>query len=93
MQTKVIQFDFADSAQCYIHRVGRTARAGAEGKSTNFILPKDEDLAKVIEKTHSIGMGKYFSRGRSFRRNIKAKHKKTTNRSLNPPVLAQEEYS
>lgn len=47
----VIIFDFPTSAVDYIHRAGRTARAGAEGRVTSLILKKDLALARAIERS------------------------------------------
>ena len=38
----VVQVDAPDSADTYIHRVGRTARYQAHGKSLLFLLPSEE---------------------------------------------------
>jgi len=40
--THVINYDLPQDAEDYVHRIGRTARAGAGGKSISFA---DEDLA------------------------------------------------
>ncbi len=40
--THVINYDLPQEAEDYVHRIGRTARAGAGGKSISFA---DEDLA------------------------------------------------
>ncbi|OLY82593.1 ATP-dependent RNA helicase HAS1 [Smittium mucronatum] len=37
----IIQFDPPDDPRDYIHRVGRTARAGSSGKSLLFLLPSE----------------------------------------------------
>lgn len=37
----VIQHDCPDSVQTYIHRVGRTARAGAKGAAVLFLTPRE----------------------------------------------------
>lgn len=37
----VINFDLPQVAEDYIHRIGRTARAGAEGSAVCFITPED----------------------------------------------------
>jgi len=37
----IIQFDPPDDPRDYIHRVGRTARAGGRGKSLLFLLPSE----------------------------------------------------
>lgn len=38
----VINYDLPQCAEDYIHRIGRTARAGAEGSALNFITPADK---------------------------------------------------
>lgn len=45
----VILFDFPASAVDYVHRAGRTARAGAKGRVTSLITKKDEQLARALE--------------------------------------------
>ena len=45
----VILYDFPYSATDYLHRVGRTARAGAGGKATSLIGKKDKKLADQIQ--------------------------------------------
>ena len=37
----VINYDLPQVPEDYIHRIGRTARAGAEGEAGNFISPQD----------------------------------------------------
>lgn len=37
----IIQFDPPDDPREYIHRVGRTARAGSKGKALLFLLPSE----------------------------------------------------
>ncbi len=43
--THVINYDLPQDAEDYVHRIGRTARAGAIGKSISFA---DEDLAYFL---------------------------------------------
>lgn len=45
----VINFDLPKHSEEYIHRVGRTGRAGAKGQAFSFIGPKDWDSYKAIE--------------------------------------------
>ncbi len=46
----VINYDLPFEPENYIHRIGRTGRAGSTGKSTTFATPQDAPLVKEIEK-------------------------------------------
>jgi ATP-dependent RNA helicase RhlB len=45
----VINYDLPQDAEDYVHRIGRTARAGAEGKAISLA---DEDGALYLEEIH-----------------------------------------
>jgi len=51
----VINFDFPMHAEDYVHRIGRTGRAEAEGDAISFVTADDEpnvrDLEKMIRRT------------------------------------------
>ena len=46
----VINFDMPDTADAYIHRIGRTGRAKREGQAFTFMTPDDEGMVKKIER-------------------------------------------
>ncbi len=46
----VINYDVPQSSKDYIHRVGRTARAGRSGKSVTFVTQYDVELIQRVEK-------------------------------------------
>ncbi len=46
----VINFDIPALAEEYIHRIGRTARAGKEGTAISFVSPKEEERMEAIEQ-------------------------------------------
>jgi superfamily II DNA/RNA helicase len=46
----VINFDMAQSGDDYLHRIGRTGRADAEGRAVSFVAANDWNLTKGIER-------------------------------------------
>ncbi|CAK80908.1 unnamed protein product (macronuclear) [Paramecium tetraurelia] len=53
----VINYDFPENIEDYIHRIGRTGRAGKKGEALSFIEPNDldsklkDDLIKVFKQS------------------------------------------
>ena len=47
---KVINFELPNVPESYVHRIGRTARAGREGEAISFCSPDERSLLKDIEK-------------------------------------------
>lgn len=45
----VINYDVPQSPEDYVHRIGRTARAGREGCAISFVLPKDRVKWQAID--------------------------------------------
>ncbi|MBM3197374.1 MAG: DEAD/DEAH box helicase [Chlamydiae bacterium] len=76
--THVINFDLPKQVEDYVHRIGRTGRAGAEGEAHSFASKRDRavvtDIEKIMNKTYDIfsgdknptreKKGKNFSEGR-----------------------------
>ncbi|MET3317946.1 UNVERIFIED_ORG: ATP-dependent RNA helicase DeaD [Peribacillus simplex] len=48
--THVFNYDVPEDAEIYIHRIGRTGRAGENGLAVTFIATKDLQLLSDIEK-------------------------------------------
>ncbi len=48
--THVYNFDLPDVAEAYVHRIGRTARAGANGEAVAFCAPEEVHLLGEIER-------------------------------------------
>jgi ATP-dependent RNA helicase RhlE len=46
----VVNFDVPNVPEDYIHRVGRTARAGATGEAYTFVSPEEESDVRSIER-------------------------------------------
>lgn len=49
----VINFDMPDVPETYVHRIGRTGRAGAEGSAISFCDREEKDMLKEIQKVIS----------------------------------------
>ena len=47
----VINYDIPENVEEYIHRVGRTGRAGAEGSAISFVAEWDLEMFEQIAKT------------------------------------------
>jgi len=92
----VINYDLPEDAENYVHRIGRTARAGHKGHAISFATPEQGQEVRDIEKlTHKplpiskhpqvssaefIRPGQYSSQGREERKNYFRKQKRSTYR-------------
>ena len=47
----VINYDLPQAPEDFVHRIGRTARAGSVGEALSFITPNDSKIWKSIEMT------------------------------------------
>lgn len=47
----VINYDIPHDAEAYTHRIGRTGRAGREGKAILFVAPREMRMLQTIERT------------------------------------------
>ena len=46
----VLNFDVPSHAEDYVHRIGRTGRAGRDGKAITICIPRDEKYFEAVEK-------------------------------------------
>jgi len=46
----VINFDMPDTADAYIHRIGRTGRAQRTGDAFTLVTPDDNDMIRTLER-------------------------------------------
>ncbi|WP_035404366.1 DEAD/DEAH box helicase [Bacillus sp. SJS] len=56
--THVYNFDVPQDPESYVHRIGRTGRAGKTGIAMTFITPREMDMLKSIERTTKRKMDK-----------------------------------
>jgi len=48
--THVYNFDVPQDPESYVHRIGRTGRAGKTGLAITFVTPREMDHLRIIEK-------------------------------------------
>jgi ATP-dependent RNA helicase DeaD len=46
----VVNFDVPYDTESYVHRIGRTGRAGRNGEAILFIAPRERNMLRLIEK-------------------------------------------
>ena len=56
--THVINFSLPQSPESYVHRIGRTGRAGKEGISITFVIPSEARKLGFLEKVNSCKLEK-----------------------------------
>ncbi|PIE59092.1 MAG: ATP-dependent RNA helicase, partial [Desulfobulbus propionicus] len=56
----VINFDIPFETEAYVHRIGRTGRAGRSGDAILFVTPRERPMLKAIERAtgQKISMGR-----------------------------------
>ena len=59
--THVINFDLPTDVDDYVHRIGRTGRAGKKGLATAFFTEKDTGLAKSLAELLTVGYSLQFT--------------------------------
>jgi superfamily II DNA/RNA helicase len=60
--THVINFDAPGDQDAYVHRVGRTGRAGARGAGISFVLA--DQVTEMRRIARDLGLGQEFDHGR-----------------------------
>ncbi len=46
----VVNYDIPYDTEAYVHRIGRTGRAGRQGKAILFVAPREKRMLRAIEK-------------------------------------------
>ena len=55
----VVNFDFPNDMDSYVHRIGRTGRAGKKGTAVSFFVPKKNgrlarELIEIMNRTDQV---------------------------------------
>ena len=46
----VVNYDLPNASDDFVHRIGRTGRAGAKGVATTFVMPQERSDARKLER-------------------------------------------
>ncbi len=57
--THVINYDLPEDPEIYIHRIGRTARAGRRGQAWTFVTPEQGQMLTEVEKLAGAQIDKF----------------------------------
>lgn len=86
----VINYDLPQCPEDYIHRIGRTARAGAEGEAVNIITPTDgakwKAITRLIDPKSASNDGKKANGGKK-----RTGEKKNFKKSWNPARKGEQQ--
>ncbi|WP_371381505.1 DEAD/DEAH box helicase [Sporomusa aerivorans] len=84
--THVFSYDIPHDPESYIHRIGRTGRAGQTGTAVTFIIPGEHMYLRMIEQGIKSSIEKYKANGQKVIKNAKkadtAAGKKVTERPV-----------
>ncbi len=61
--THVVNYELPEVAEAYVHRIGRTARAGASGRAVSLCDHAERDLLRAIERLTRLDLPKIDRRG------------------------------
>lgn len=61
--THVYNYDIPHDVESYVHRIGRTGRAGGKGVAYTLVAPKDVDFLRMIEKGIHLTLEKQVIKG------------------------------
>ena len=74
--THVINYDLPVEAETYVHRIGRTARAGADGDAISFCCAEDRaylrEIERLLGKPVPVEMEHAYHCDKAFRSNLPA---------------------
>ncbi len=68
--THVFNYDIPRQIEYYIHRVGRTGRAGEKGIAVSFVVDKEVEQMKKIQKTVGISIPEVYDRSEDERKRV-----------------------
>lgn len=71
--THVFNYDIPHDVESYIHRIGRTGRAGETGMAITFVVPEERVYLRMIEQGIRSTLEKYTASGKKVVKNANKK--------------------
>lgn len=88
----VINFDLPDSPEQYVHRIGRTGRAGNTGKAISLVAPRDRSKLRTIIRVTKTDIAKATLPAGEMVKEIKRNAVLKKLESIEPDDIPQECY-
>jgi ATP-dependent RNA helicase DeaD len=88
----VINYHLPQVPEDFIHRIGRTARAGAEGCALTFITPNDRQMWNEIQRLINPNAKQEFNTFRKFKHKGRKKFSRFRQRGSNENKSFKENY-
>jgi ATP-dependent RNA helicase RhlE len=83
----VINYDLPDVAENFVHRVGRTGRAGERGIASTFFVREQKSELFALERTLGIRMERIAAHGEASRKKEHAAVTESINEAFRPTLI------
>ena len=77
----VVNYELPNVAEDYVHRIGRTGRAGNEGEAVSLVCIDEHEFLRGIEKLIKMKIKKVVIKGFEVDKSIKAEGGRNTNKN------------
>ena len=93
----VVNFELPEVPETYVHRIGRTGRAGANGIAFSFCDPEEKellfDIHKLIGKVIPVVNEHPYITKRSFAQHLPSRNDELMRRNFKTPIRIQKKHS
>ena len=93
----VVNFELPEVPETYVHRIGRTGRAGANGIALSFCDPEEKellyDIHKLIGKVLTVVNEHPYTTKRSLVQHLPSRNEELVKRNFKTPIRIQKRHS
>ena len=86
----VINFDMPDTADAYIHRIGRTGRAKRTGDAFTLVTSNDDDMIRKLEKIMKQKLKRQTIKGFDYTIPVSSSASTNRKKKISSPLTIQE---